>query len=87
MMFWLVLKLNREVIHYWNDQFRWFTLEIFSEVMKNRDNLFARNENKTGVSNITNINKIDAVVKIIVSRTKMVITEIAPCRGCLLSLT
>ena len=55
--------------------------------MKNGDNLFARNENKTGVSNITNINKIDAVVKKIVSRTKMVITEIAPCRGCLLSLT
>ena len=80
MMFSLRFKLNWEVIHYCNDRLDGLPLEISGDVMKNRDNSFARKENKTGVSNITNINNIDeskdTVVKIIVSRTKMAITEI-----------
>ena len=74
MMFSLRFKLNWEVIHYWNDRLDGLPLEISGDVMKNRDNSFARKENKTGVSNNTNINNIDESKDTVVK--KMAITEI-----------
>lgn len=60
-----------------------YSFEIFSDVMKDEGNYVTRNENKayqTGISNITNIDKIDGskntVTILIVWRKTMLIIEI-----------